>query len=117
MKRDSDLIRTLLLKYEAAEEWLIPHIITLDASYEHSREYYHLNLMIDDGLLVKISDDCCRMTSAGHDFTDAIRDEGLWNETKKVVAETGGNAAISVLKAIAIGFLKKKIKDHTEIEI
>jgi len=117
LKRDSDLIRTLLLKYESADDWEIPHVRISCPSDEYVREYYHLHLMIDDGLLVKTRDDFCRMTSAGHDFTDAIRDEGLWNETKKVVAETGGNAAISVLKAIAIGFLKKKIKDHTEIEI
>ena len=117
MKRDSDLINTLLLKHERADGWRIPHINTANMTVQQPRDHYHQNLMIDDGLLVTINTECCRMAAVGHDFTDAVRDERLWNKTKKVVAETGGNATMAVPKAIAIGFLKKNILDHTEIEL
>ena len=47
---------------------------------------------------------------------EAMRDEGIWKRTKDVVAETGGNAALEIVKAIAVGLLKQKIAKHTGLE-
>jgi hypothetical protein len=57
------------------------------------------------------------LTPSGHDFLDAVRDEGVWAETVAAVAETGGSAALELVKAVAIGFAKKKIAQHAGIEI
>lgn len=58
-----------------------------------------------------------RMTASGHDYLDAIRDEGIWKRTTAAVTETGGSASVEILKALATGFLKKKISRHTGIEL
>ncbi|WP_417279242.1 DUF2513 domain-containing protein [Celeribacter sp.] len=57
------------------------------------------------------------VTFEGHDYLDAIRDEGIWSKTKNAVAETGGSASIEIVKALAVGFLKKKISQHTGMEL
>ncbi len=57
------------------------------------------------------------VTWAGHDYLDAVRDQGVWDKTKSAVAETGGNASLEIVKALALGFLKKKISQHTGIEL
>ena len=57
------------------------------------------------------------LTWHGHDYLDAVRSETVWQETRQAVAETGGNAAFEIVKALAIGFAKQKIAKHTGIEI
>jgi hypothetical protein len=57
------------------------------------------------------------LTWLGHDYLDAVRDEGIWHKTKKAVSETGGSATLEIVKALALGFVKKKIAQHTGIEI
>ena len=50
-----------------------------------------------------------RLTAAGHDFLNAIRDETVWKKTQEKVSTVGGGVAINVLVAIATEFLKKKL--------
>ena len=73
--------------------------------------------MSDEGLVAEVSDGTFRLTSAGHDYLGAIRSEGIWQETKSVVAETGGSATLEIMKQLAIGFLKKKLEEHTDIKL
>ncbi|MFP1644406.1 DUF2513 domain-containing protein [Pontitalea aquivivens] len=118
MKRDDDFIRTLLLRFEADQDWL--QLMTGDtsgASRDELRERYHVLLMMDQGLMAPVGRSTMRMTAAGHDFLDAIRDQGIWSKTKEAVAETGGNASLEILKSLALGLLKKKISQHTGIDL
>ena len=120
MKRDNDYLRNLLFKIESNDGYLIfvPH--TYGMSDEQLKEYYHVQLLCDAGYLVKLRDtenSGYRLASQGHDFIDTIRDKGVWEKTKAAVSQKGGNATIEILKTLAHGFLKKKVADHTGIEL
>ena len=118
MKRDDDLIRELLLKYEAVDDWLL--VLpgqSVSSTPEKRREFGHILLMGDEGLIAEVSDGTFRLTSMGHDYLEAIRSEGIWNDTKAVVAKTGGNATLEILKQLAVGFLKQKLEQHTDIQL
>ena len=96
---------------------------------------YHIELLADAGFVLKsgeridppgrggttlqgrriIKSFALRVTNSGHDYLNAIRDEGIWNKTKQAVAETGGSATLEIIKSLATCFLKKKIEQHTGI--
>lgn len=118
MKKDDDYIRKLLFEYEADDEWLlfVPGE-TFGSGNGERRERYHVLLMMDEGLLTLVGDGTMRITSAGHSYSAAIRDDGVWESTKAAVAETGGNAGLEIIKALATGFLRKKISQHTGIDL
>ena len=118
MKRDDDYLRELMLRYEADQDWLfIMPGVTKDASYEERKECYHVLQMMDVGFATQVGKNTFRITAQGHDYLDAIRDQGIWEKTKAVVAETGSNATLEIVKALALGFLKKKISQNTGIEL
>ncbi|MCY3767963.1 MAG: DUF2513 domain-containing protein [Gammaproteobacteria bacterium] len=112
MKRDHDYLRDLLFEIENQED----NLLIMDLSSERKR-WHHVELLCDCGYMTQISDTGFRLTSQGHDFIDSIRDEGIWSNTKAMVAETGGNATLEIIKNLASGFLKKKISDHTGMEL
>ncbi|MAU51073.1 MAG: hypothetical protein CMN17_01595 [Roseovarius sp.] len=81
MKRDDDLLRDMLFEFETQEDFLILDRNVMRASQEDRRWKYHLYLAADQGLVTPVGAGTYRMTSQGHDFLEAIRDEGLWEET------------------------------------
>jgi len=131
-RRDWSEIRKLMLMAETLKE------------YEFGKEElcgpteddFHFNCLINSGL-VAWHDGICEqrlkdavdsglairrsvrywITSAGHDYLETIRDEGIWKKTKDVVSETGGSATLEIIMSLATGFLKKKIEKHTGIEL
>ncbi|GHE03333.1 hypothetical protein U879_19695 [Defluviimonas sp. 20V17] len=105
------------MEFEAAEDWLIVQSWGLEADVEQRKRQYHILLLCDAGLMTQVAKSAFRLTSSGHDYLQAIRNEGVWAETKKIVADTGGNATLEILKALAIGFLKKQISDRTGFDI
>ena len=118
MKRDDDQIRNLLLSYEEHDEWLfLMPGDTHDSTAEERKERYHVLLMIDAGLLTMVKTSTFRLTNSGHDFLAAIRDDGIWQKTKEAVAKTGGNAAIELVRAIAMGFARKKLEQFTGLTL
>jgi hypothetical protein len=58
-----------------------------------------------------------RLTNSGHDYLDAVRSDNIWQQTQTAVAETGGSAVLEIVKALAIGFAKKKVSQHTGIDL
>jgi len=117
VKRDNDYIRNLLFKYEGEEKWLF--IVpggTMDSTPEECREKYHIKLMMDQGLIAAVGKDTMRMTSQGHDYLDAIRDNGIWQKTKESAASVGG-VTIGIMKDIAVGFVKQKLAEITGIAL
>lgn len=117
MKRDDDLIRNLLLEFEEREDWLKAIPQTTSMSKEDRKIIGHIYLLCDAGLVTSVGRDTYRLTNQGHDFLEATRDEGLWQTTKDAVSETGGNATLEIVKTLAIGLLKKKISQHTGIDL
>lgn len=133
MKRDMDLIRDLLLKIEGGQrsfDLLTPEIAEIlgqDGAGKMPREQselmeYHLALLDDAGLITiqaKLSGavwQIAKITWAGHDFLDTIREPAIWRETKAGAKQAGG-FSIDLLKALAKGLLKKKIEQHTGVEL
>jgi len=104
MKRDMELIRTILLNVE-------------DGKYAYGRRIhvdgvsldvcaYHVALMQDVGLVdakvIQSSDSptaaalIFRLTSAGHDFCDGIRQDTIWNKAKEHILKPGASYGLSV---------------------
>jgi len=107
----------MMLETEANERSLIFIPETFPVTSEQDKRRYHALLLCDAGLFQRESTDSFRLTSAGHDFIEAMRDEGIWKKTKDAVAQTGGNATLEIVKKIATGFLKKQIKDRTGLDV
>src|SRR5262245_40060328 len=92
MKRDLDLIRSMLLEIESRDEVSMP----IDDPLDDRRIAYHLLQMQEGGLITGIEATKVtggellvhvttqpRLTWAGHEFVDAARSETLWNEAKE----------------------------------
>ena len=115
MIRDDDYLRDLLFEIESGDDYLYHVFVnTLD---EDPKLILHVQLLCDSGYLIQESDSGFRLTSDGYDFIVAIRDKGIWEKTKKAVAETGGNTTLEMIKSLAAGLLKKQISKHTGIDI
>lgn len=129
MKREPEIVRAILLEMEQAEvnhfkeklafSGILEKGIDTENGKENQIRAEHIRWMIDGGLLDHVpgASGYFRVTAKGCDFLDAIRDGGIWEKTKAAVAETGGNAALEIIKAIAIGYVRKQLKDCADIEI
>ncbi|WP_167626674.1 DUF2513 domain-containing protein [Paracoccus luteus] len=113
MKRDDDFLRDLLLSLEADPEWVFVHRAQLLKSSDPGKARYHFELAADAGLITDFSSGTFRLTSTGHDYLAAIKDNGIWAKTKEVVAEQGGSASLEIMKNIAVAFVKKQIEQRT----
>ncbi len=113
-----DLIREVLLRIEGD-----PMLDGAHSSYAfeesdfpgHSAEEiaYHINLLLEDGFLNAPDPTfqtpalaVARLTSAGHDFLDNIRNEDIWCKTKAKFKGLGG-VGLAVIAAIAEAEVKK----------
>ncbi len=125
MERDMDTVREVLCKISDAPGKPGHQILVEGKSPEEAEKIlYHVALLEQAGLLTGVS--LADMTStgwanldltwAGHDFIDAIRDPQVWRETKKGL-EGVGSFTFDLAKALAKGFIKKKIEEHTGVKL
>ena len=109
MKRDMELVRTILL---AVEENGPPRgFFQLELrGYDPETVSHHVLLFGDAGLL-EIHDRKLRnhfevmpkrLTWAGHEFLDAARNDTIWNKAKELVKEKGGAVPFEVLKDLLL---------------
>lgn len=113
MKRDMDLIRLLLLEVESDQE------LNLTNEFTEPELIYHSALLVESELVhgtviqnetgVPVGTAIQRLTWKGHELIDAIRDDGVWNQTIKSLKEVGKSWSISLVKFTATEFLKKKV--------
>jgi len=133
MKRDMDLARELTLRIESMvpPAGLFDPFLNLDPS-EHAMKFdgftvaevhYHLHLLAEAGFLDGVKElrgSTCVMvkglTWKGHDFVDSVRDPEIWRETKDGAKKVGG-FSLELLVALAKGLIKKKIEEHTGVEL
>lgn len=119
MERDEDLIRDLLLRVEEGP----PHDFHFADRSEHEVNY-HLALLVeanylrgevvrtgtpDRGKTNVYSVHVQHLTMEGHDFLDAIRDEGVWAKTKERAQQVAESVPLSVLKEVAIEIVKNGV--------
>jgi hypothetical protein len=107
MKRDMDLVRSILLKLEESQSSVGPQEIVIDdASPEQI--WYHVRLLDEARLIEGTSFGgqgqrvpewlATRLTWEGHDFLDAARNEAFWAKAKTKLAAAGGGLSLGVLK-------------------
>lgn len=124
MKRDMDLVREILLAVERSDADPIDSIQIVIPNYTLTQVSYHVHIMEEAGLVEALdlsSDDGYdfepkRLTWHGHEYLDTIRDPAIWRETKKQM-EAAGGFSLDLVKAIAKGFIKKKIEQHTGVSL
>jgi len=127
MKRDMDLIRELLLRFEDAPgEYVGRKVFAINGRTANEIDA-HLALlegaghvehpdpiqMFPNGVSIERGR---RLTNSGHDFLDAVRDPEIWAKTKSGAVAVGG-FTIDLLKDLAVGFLKKKVEDMTGVQL
>lgn len=115
-----DRIRELLILAENVSEADAFVAGAVDISDElMDGDEYQLVLMRDAGW-IDASDPTTgffRVTYIGHEYLEAVRDKGIWQETRAAIASAGGGATLNIAMALAIGFLKKKISQHTGADL
>ena len=111
MKRDMDLVRSIMLKVAESDE---PVSINELVDAEHDRQVvgYHISIMRDAGLvkasIMSADDDpyySCQVSSLtweGNDFLDAVRNETVWGETKSVITKAVGVTTFEMVKSVAV---------------
>ncbi|MBM0419843.1 DUF2513 domain-containing protein [Aeromonas veronii] len=123
MKRDWDTVRLILTKLEELPDSLST-LELFDFYFDEgvnpdddfydidNRISYHMALLIEDGLVVGSMDDhvsinarnfkVVRLTSAGHDFLDSIRQDTVWKKTKETLISKGVDMTYETIKQVAI---------------
>lgn len=119
MKRDMDLVRTILLALAASDEPLWSTDLVTD---EYSRDAigYHFLILDEAGLImanVKATEDdpyciavASRLTWEGNDFLDAVRDESIWKRVRSTIGKITGGASFEVFKTVASSLALDAIK-------
>ncbi len=118
MKRNLDLIRKLVLAVEDCPTGTVLDEIQIDG-YTPEQIGYHSYLLVDSGLAEGIdvgtlSDTSPNwlvqhLTSAGHDFADAARNESTWQKASDIVKEKAGSVTLDVMKQVLIGLVKNTL--------
>jgi hypothetical protein len=124
-----DLIRALMLKLEALplRSGAVAHITAGDDEISIPGKTadeidYHLSQIensgfIDTGGVTPMEGIGFRcLTKSGHDFVDSVRDDAIWRETQAGARKIGG-ITVELIGALAKGLIKKKIEQHTGVEI
>jgi hypothetical protein len=118
MERNLDFLREILLRVESDRQLDGYHFRAFDASDfpGHTRDdvAYHVDVLVEAGLLKEggttmgsPSTSITRLTWAGHEFLDSIKDAGIWT---KVKARVAGLPAVALGVVAAIG--EAEIKKH-----
>jgi hypothetical protein len=125
MKRDMDLVRTLLLKVE--ETHFAPGGVYLFDwtddwfkvdGHDHDTIIYNFNLIYEAGFLQTPTDQGATafifsgLSWAGHEFLDNIRNPDVWSRTKDGMKAVGGfglEIAAQVAKAYVKQFIEKQL--------
>lgn len=108
MKRDLDLVRSILIYVEKADDEVDADNLVTDG-WPFETVAYHIRLMAHHGLL-DLSEDVrdlngetlslavSGLTWDGQDYLDAIRDPKVWAKVKKTVREAVGSTTFEVVK-------------------
>ncbi len=118
MKRDMDLIRTLLLLAE--EECGTKPLTRFNIEgHEDSEIFYHIELLTQAGLVDgEASHNLNRnyssgwiksVTWEGHEYLDAIRDPTIWEKTKTQLGDSIGAVGLPIVLEVAKAFVKQKL--------
>lgn len=108
MKRDDDLIRDLLFEAEDSNQPYLLAGMALNPSESDLKRHMHAVWLSDAGFFKEVKKGVFRITNQGHDYLAAIRDDGVWKKTKEA-ASTAGGVGLSVMKDIAVAYVKQEL--------
>ncbi len=122
MKRDFDLIRSILLQVEAAPAGCPIDSFTLPDGADAAIFTEHLQLLFDEemieGEIFASGDgpviDVRRLTWKGHDFLDAVRSDTIWKKAKEQLSKVGGSASLEIFKALLSQLVKAQLSLPTQ---
>ena len=120
MKRDMELVRTLLLYFEDKPSDRVIQVAEIDG-YDAATIKYHQVLLYDAGLLncEPIKTERGRLLDVwpselswqGHEFLDKVRAPFIWDEVKREIESKGlVTASLDILKALADKAIRKKME-------
>ena len=118
MKRSLDLVREIVLaveEYEPTRLGMLQSISPKDFSGTEAQNFHHINILVDTGFIKLAGKPTLAgvfavqgMTMAGHDFLDAIKEQSVWNHTKKRVGEAG-SWTLDIVLAVAKDEIKRRL--------
>ena len=140
MQRNMDVIRALLLELDAQPNEDLIGAAELAKKLVISAEVctYHLKLLYQagfieaeamlhvaqlpkfltpkkgEGRIQSIAPSS--LTWEGHEFLETVRDEEIWKKSK-IGAKKIGSLSVDIIKDIAAGYLKKRFKALTDLEL
>ena len=121
MQRDMELIRKILLTIEEkyVDIWLGGNEISIDG-YDMKTIAYHCAILHDAELIYDYKgqyggDELLffgvgRLTWAGHEFLDKIKNDSVWSKTKGVIKEKGIPFVLDAVKEIATAITTSMIQ-------
>lgn len=115
MKRDMDLVRLILLAVESGPALAdgTPTVVGYDAE----TIAYHLLIMGEAGLVLvrtptppgsSLQVRVLRLTWAGHEFLESVRDDSQWR-TVKTQTEKAGGLVFEMIKAVASASMLRQL--------
>jgi hypothetical protein len=115
MKRDMDLVRSILLTIEQSPQAKIARIPSI-GSYTDDELAEHTRLAFSAGLLEGVQHQSMKgppqflnvgLTWDGHEFLEKIRDPDVWDKTKTAAGKVG-SWSLPLLADLALGYAKAK---------
>ena len=117
MKRDLDLVRQLMLQIEALPA--APPVQYRMSEIEDPILLAHLEMLIEAGLVngrisrsqgargdvISVSG----LTWQGHEWTEMVRSQSVWNDVKSAVLDGGGVLTFELTKAMAAKIFRARL--------
>ena len=112
MKRNMDKVRSVLLALEEIEGAFITALkaAPLGDTKDWAETIEYLRLLESAGYVENSGRSSYRMTWAGHEFLETVRDPEIWSKTKEG-ANKLGSWSIKLLSELAIGFARAKAQE------
>lgn len=123
MRLEKELVRRILLAIEASDASPYDGVALEIDGWTQEQIAYHVMLLAEANYLIAedlggIGDDLAweaqRLTYAGHEFLDTIRDAEVWRRTKDAAGKMGG-VSLQVMVEIGKAFAKQVIAERTGI--
>lgn len=119
MKRDMELFREILLVLESGEPRRGSRRVSIPG-YSDEVISYHVKLLKDAGLIEAFDASSKTsfawvpqmLTSAGHDFIDAAKDQRIWVKVKRKIQGMGGEVTLAILKTVVDQVTKQVLENE-----
>lgn len=113
MRRDDELIRSLLLEAEADPSPTMFYLPDAEAGFEEWHRYYHLRLLCDAGMMEEMGrfGGTFRITNDGYDFLGMIREDTAWRRIKRRSGKAVADAGIRLMFEIGHEAVRQKLRE------